>query len=231
VRNGLVLAAVAAVTLAATWDALREEPPTLAELGVSGRLVYADARCRRHAIELPSGRLDSTQRTLGCSVFSQAGNLGVERGEVAWFAFLGGTTTLLSRERLDELFGDGSRALRAAWLGDLRYAALVRTPDRTVVALLQRDRLVARLPAPPRPFDLRSSARGGYFAVAGGGGLAVYDREGRSRTVPSGGRAIAWSPDERFAAVVLPGQIAVVALDGGRETRLRLSARDIDWRA
>lgn len=230
-RNALVLVAVAAVALAAAWDALREEPPTLAELGVSGRLVYSDARCRRHALELPSGRLASTQRTLGCSVFSQAGNLGIERGEVAWFAFLGGTTTLLSRERLDELFGGGSRALRAAWLGDLRYVALVRTPDRTLVALLERDRVLARLPAPPRPFDLRSSARGGYFAVAGSGGLAVYDREGRSQEVPSGGRAIAWSPDERFAAVALSEQIAVVALDGGRETRLRLAARDIDWRA
>lgn len=230
-RNALVLVAVAAVVAAAAWDAVREEPPTLAELGVSGRLVYSDERCRRLAVELPSGRVDSTQRTLGCSVFSQAGNLGIERGEVAWFAFLGGTTTLLSRERLGRLFGDGTRALRAAWLGDLRYAALVRTRDRTLVALLERDRLLAELPAPAAADDLRSSARGGYFAVAGRDALAVYDRDGRPVEAPARGRAIAWSPDERFAAVVLAGEIALVSLDGGREARLRLSARDVDWRA
>jgi hypothetical protein len=231
VRNGLVLVAVAAVALVAAWDALREEPTTLAELGVSGRLVYSDLRCRRLVVELPSGRLDTTQRTRGCSVFSQSGNLGIERGEVAWFAFLGGTTTLISREQLGDLFGDGSRALRAAWLGDLRYVALVRSRDRTLVALLERDRVLAELPAPAAAHDLRSSPRGGYFAVAGTTELAVYDREGGSVPAPRGGRAIAWSPDERFAAVVLADEIAVVRVDGGREARLKLSARDVDWRA
>jgi hypothetical protein len=63
------------------------------------------------------------------------------------------------------------------------------------------------------------------------GGLAVYDRNGRAVSVPSGGRAIAWSPDERFAAVALADEIAVVRVDGGREARLKLSARDVDWRA
>lgn len=222
---------MAAVALAAVWDAFRVEPPTLAELGVSGRIVYADDQCRRVAVELPSGRLDSSQRTLGCSVFSQAGNLGIERGEVAWFAFLGGTTTLLSRERLGALFGAGSRALRAAWLGDVRYAALVRAPDRTLVALLERDRVLAELPAPPAAHDLRSSALGGYFAVAGASGLAVYDRDGRDMPVPRAGRAIAWSPDERFAVVALPEELAVVPVEGGRQTRLKLEARDVDWRA
>jgi hypothetical protein len=235
VRNALVLAAVAAVALVAAWDALRDQPPTLAELGVSGRLVYSDERCRRLVVELPSGRLDATQRTRGCSVFSQAGNLGIERGTVAWFAFLGGTTTLLSRERLAELFGEGSRALRASWLGDQRYAAIVESPLRRGprLVLFERDRLLAELLQLPSGFaDLRSSPGGAYLAVADPrGGLAAYDRNGRAMPVPSGGRAIAWSPDERFAAIVLADEIAVVPVAGGREARLKLSARDVDWRA
>lgn len=230
-RNALVLVAVAAVALAAAWDALREQPATLAELGVSGRLVYSDARCRRRLVELPSGRVDTSPRTIGCGVFNQRGNLGIERGEVAWFAFAeGGVQTVLDRGELRRRHGPGARALRAAWLGGTRYAALVWTRRGSLLVLREGGRVLAELPAPGAA-ELRSSPLGGFVAVSGGGGLAVYDRDGRPVQVPRDGTAIAWSPDERFAAVTLPGEIAILPVGGGRETRLKLAARDIDWRA
>jgi hypothetical protein len=60
--------------------------------------------------------------------------------------------------------------------------------------------------------------------------VSVLDRDGRPLWQTSG-RAIAWSPDERYAAVAREDELAIVdARDGSGVARLGVGAVDVDWR-
>jgi len=213
----LVVASVAAVALVATLDALRSDPAAL-PAGVRGELVYSDAACHRHAVRLPDlGRHDFL--TVGCGVFTRRDNLGVKDGVVAWFAYPvpGGTTTLLR-----------SRAVReVAWLGGRRFAAVLVGGRLTI---WDGDRLVHEL-ARGSYRELRASPSGTYFAALGPDRVRVFDLEGKPLWEEAG-HGVAWSPDERFAAVAGAKEIAIVPAAGGKPVaRIPAAARDVDWRA
>ena len=62
----------------------------------------------------------------------------------------------------------------------------------------------------------------------------LFDRDGRPRSVPFfvGFRSLAWSPDERWAAVATEEGVHLfpTAARSGRVERLPIVARDLAWR-
>jgi hypothetical protein len=226
--SAAVVAAVATVGAAALVDALRGPgvEPASVPAEIRGELVYSDAGCRRHSIRLP----DLARRsflTVGCGVFTRTDNLGVKDGDVAWFAYPvpGGTTTLLRRDQLPS----GLRVREAVWLRGRRFAAVL-VPGG-MLTIWEGARLLRVVLRGAQLRELRASPNARYFAGLAGGGLVVFDRHGRPLDLPRGS-AIAWSPDERFAAIALGDEIAFVPADGGDPVaRIPVSAVDLDWRS
>jgi hypothetical protein len=219
----LAVASVAAVGSAAAVDALRGGPATVPAY-LRGELIYSDASCHRHAIRLPSlERQDFL--TVGCGVFTRRDNLGVRDGAVAWFAYPvpGGTTTLLRPQELPA----GVSVQTVAWLGGRRFAAVLA--PRGAVTVWQGSRQL-RETASGAFLELRASPAARYFAALGGGRVHVVDRSGRGLW-QTRGRAIAWSPDEAYAAVARAGELVIVRAAGGDPlVRLDVRAGDVDWR-
>lgn len=216
--SGLAGGAVVVVALLAVLDWLRSDnSPEAIPAGVRGELVYADGACRRHAVRLPDlARRDFL--TVGCGVFTRRDNLGVRDGVVAWFAYPvpGGTTTLLRNPAVQAV----------AWLGGRRFAAALAGGRLTI---WEGERLLHELERGSYR-DLRASPDGTYFAAIDRGELAVFDREGLRIPIPDG-RAITWSPDERFAALARGDELVVVtAATGETVARIEARARDVDWR-
>ncbi len=228
------MAAVVGVALAAALDAFdggREGESALpAEL--RGVLVYSDPDCRRHALRLPDlARRDYL--TVGCGVFTRTDNLGVKDGSVAWFAYPvpGGTTTLLSPRALRAQAGDAARVRSVVWLRGMRFAAILGGPDPRVTVWEGGDlrRVVDEVGVGFS--ELRASPSARYFAALDPEGtrLSVFDREGRRVPLPDG-RAIAWSPDERHAAVAGDDHVAIVPAGGGAPlATIPVVAYDVDW--
>ena len=212
----VAVAAVVAVAIVAGLDALRGDPAPV-PAGVRGELVYADDACRRHAVRLPDlARRDFL--TVGCGVFTRRDNLGVRDGVVAWFAYPvpGGTTTLLRNPAVRGV----------AWLGGRRFAAVLAGGRLTI---WEGERLLHELERGSYR-ELRASPAGTYFAALDGSELAAFDREGLRIPIPTG-RAVAWSPDERFAVVARGDELVVVAAGTGETVaRIEARARDVDWR-
>jgi hypothetical protein len=255
----LVVAALIALAVVAALDAVEsgEQPPAqalesaeplpqlprdatirLLRAGVRGTIGYSDSDCGRHELALPGlSRRDFLTR--GCDVFSRQGNLGIEDGSVAWYAFPGGTTALLTRDHLDAVLGQRHRVRDVAWLGGTRFAALIAQPERRghMVAIFDRDRLERVVTqVGPTWNEVRASARGSYFAVLHpAGGLAVYDRDGDLVGPPRTlrlARSIAWSPDEQWAALVTRRSLWIVRSERALTplVQLPLGAVDVDWR-
>ena len=214
--SAVAVAAVVAVALVAGLDSLRSDPAPV-PAGVRGELVYSDAACRRHAVRLPDlARRDFL--TVGCGVFTRRDNLGVRDGVVAWFAYPvpGGTTTVLRNTAVQAV----------AWLGGRRFAAVLAGGRLTI---WEGERLLHVLERGSYR-DLRASPAGTYFAAVDRGELVVFDREGLPVPILPG-RAIAWSPDERLAAVAWEDELVVVTARTGEPlARIEARARDVDWR-
>ena len=220
----LAVAAVLAVAAAALVDSFRGGPAAIPR-DVRGELVYSDVSCHRHAVGLP-GLARRDFLTVGCGVFTRRDNLGVRNGAVSWFAYPvpGGTTTLLTRNQVPA----GQNVTTVAWLGGRRFAAVLE-PEGQLPVWQGPVRLNEGASGPFT--ELRASPRASYFAALGGGRVSVLDRNGRPRW-HSTGRAIAWSPDERYAAVARGREVAIVrARDGSRVAGLGVRAKDVDWRA
>jgi hypothetical protein len=244
--NALLLGAVALVAGAAIVDALEpsqqasdrvdEAVADLRDAHVRGTLVVAAPDCSRRELELPSLH----QRPLGviaCSVYGRPGSLAVFQGGVVWYAYAGGTTTLLQRAQLDGYLGRRSEVLRAAWLGNVRYAAAYRVQGRPgeTLALFERSRLV-RVVARAVDFDdVRSSPRGRFLAARSEEGLRLYDALGRRLPVPDEvlhAGAVAWSPDERWTIAAADDHLAVFRTRSRDvAARIPVGAIDVDWAA
>lgn len=223
----LVVAGVAVVGVFATVDAfgpgssdarptrIPADPYTArlaAELeaaGVRGVLYFADRRCGLHGLRLPSLRPAAPPDRARCRLTANART--------------------------------------AARLGDSRLAAILARRKKVVIAVLEHRRIVAKVPW----FESRSarfyvSPRGSFFAVVtdapdrfflldrdGAPGLPNVARFWFDRTSVRDARAIAWSPDERWAALVKGESIYIFTTrdEDPRPylVRLPFAARDVAW--
>ena len=220
----------------------REAVADLRANGVAGRLVVVEDGCRVRALRLPD-LTPETPPPLRCAAFIPHGRLGVRNGEVTWVAEGGGRAVVLSRAHLrDTLARDepayaraGARVRRVAWLGHRRFLALVENA--------RRDQLLAMLEgreifwsAPTSGVDwLRASPRGSFVAAHfRSGGLLLLDRDAQPLRIPrtiAPVRAVAWAPDEQWAAVATPRNVFVVRSGAHWPlVRLPLAVEDLGWR-
>jgi hypothetical protein len=147
---------------------------------------------------------------------------------------------------------DRMRVTEIAWLTDARLVAVVALELRDVgredlLAIYEGRRLVRTVPAHGGRFTgLQVSPRGGYVAARldRPGGFVFIDRTGRPfslaevrRDFPgrrpfTAGRALAWSPDQRWAAVARRRSVFVFSLttEGPNVIKLPLEVRDLAWR-
>jgi hypothetical protein len=135
---------------------------------------------------------------------------------------------------------DYVRAKQVGWLSRTRVVLLLAIGIRTVgefdvTAVFERRRLVTTVAAFQAFEQLWTSPQGGLFALGGNGTIQLYDRRGKARPLPllTGPRAIAWSPDETWAAVATRASIYLIRM--GRATprvrRLAIEAHALAWRA
>ena len=261
----MLVAAVFALVLAATVDALRSvserepeqessrrsapaEPiPREAVAGlranrVGGRLVLVQQGCRLRSLRLPELTPEAPP-PLRCAAFTPHGRLGLRNGEVAWFAEGDGQTVVLSRAELEDTLARdeptfvraGAHVRRVAWLGHRRFLALVENARRDqLLALLEGSEIFWS--APTRGVDwVRASPRGSFVAAHfRSGGVLLLDRDGQPLRIPrtiAPVRALAWAPDERWAAVATPRNVFVVRSGAHWPlVRLPLVVEDVGWR-
>jgi hypothetical protein len=136
---------------------------------------------------------------------------------------------------------DYVRAKEIGWLTSTRVVILlgigvrrVGELDITAVFEIEGRRLVATVAAFQSFEHLWTSPRGTFFAL-GNTTLQLYDRNGNARPLPqlTRPRAIAWSPDESWAAVATRASIYLIAMgtDQPRVHRLPVQAHDLAWRS
>lgn len=138
----------------------------------------------------------------------------------------------------------GAPTLRsAAWIGSERVALLLTTnrppgaEPSDLVWIFDHGRPV--LPQPfiaPRLSTLTASPGGGFVGVRTGrgerAGLTLLDRDGRRLDLTfMDARAIAWSPDERWAVVATRASMLLFRTTGGdlRIRRLPIRATQLAW--
>lgn len=141
---------------------------------------------------------------------------------------------------------DSGRARRVAvddleWLDDARLASVLTVflPGAVehAVAVFEGRRLAwVEFLGARALYDLRASPSGRFLAVTDGARLLMFDgRRGRVQTPPLNPaqiRAVAWSPDERWAALAADASVYVFR-PGELQPRLRrlsIDARDLAWR-
>lgn len=184
--------------------------PALREAGVSGVLYLSDERCRVRALSLPSLQPQEPSVALACRF------------------------PISSRSRPGR-----------AWLSDTRLVAVVRAGQGHSVGLFERGRLVARSTLRrPRLALLRVSPRGTWVALREPPFGTIWLLRVRRRSLslepfppwsppaPTDIRAIAWSPDERFAVVASLSAVYVFRTGAPEEgfVGLPLAVADLDWR-
>ncbi|HSL64695.1 MAG TPA: hypothetical protein VK874_08560 [Gaiellaceae bacterium] len=240
--DALLLAAVAVVAAAAVVDALEPDPvdplerarDDLRRADVRGTLLVAEDDCTRRSLVLPALR-EQPRGVVGCSVYGRPGSLGILRGAVVWYAFPGGVTTLLRPAQLDAYVGRRARVTAVAWLGNVRYAVTYRVAGRPeeTLAVFERGSLVRVLGRDQSFQGLRSSPRTRFLAARSTRGLALWDALGDRVELPAdaeGARALAWSPDERWAVAASERELTFFRLGASTVTaRIPLGAVDVDW--
>lgn len=223
----------------------------LREAGVSGVLTFADDDCRLRAVSLPDLEPAPAPSFEMCRPLTDSGGLGTDDGDVVWAGLgYGAVQVLLSREELGREIarwlggggeGFGFRAVQAVSLGEERAAVLADStyrPRERVLVLLEGDRVVALQPrwVVRGARFLRPSAEGTYFALFGPEGVRLFDRDATPLALPAAARepqAVAWSPDERWAALATRDAVYVFPAQGPHDPMVRvpLAVRDLDWGA
>lgn len=238
-----------------TISGLAEEPELavrqLREAGVQGVLTYSDDDCRLHAVSLPDLEPVRAPSFQMCRPLTDSGGLGVSDGNVVWAGLgLGVIQEVISREELSRdlrralaIPDDAAaefRAAQAVSLGDERYVVLAEQTesDDRVVAGFDGNRPVFVHPGwrVGGARFVRPSPQGRFYALLGRGpvGERIYDRNGHGVGVPAGiagATAVAWSPDDRWTAVVTPASIYVFPSDRAQKpvVRIPLTVQDLDW--
>lgn len=153
---------------------------------------------------------------------------------------------LLSQRKLSELLGRPSALEEVAWVDDERFWAVVRSGENAIVALLTTKQLLQRdlgdPEAPPGRAELVSSSSftarmieglrvsaTGLVAARTDKGLVVFDRRGRRAMTFPDGRAVAWAPGARVAAVATRNDVRFVAPLSREVASIPIVVRDLEW--
>jgi hypothetical protein len=129
-----------------------------------------------------------------------------------------------------------SRLREVVWLGGGDFAAIAGQEEASSLLVVRARRRTSLFKAiGVRMGALQASPRGRYLAVRLGGGLVAFDSHRRGATIlpeiSPGARAIAWSPDDRYAAVASTSFMRIFRSSRpGRAVTLSLIAFDVDWR-
>ncbi len=207
---------------------------------------YLTARCVEGEVEVAvvSGRV--LDRVPGCApAWRPDGTLTVvRRGELVWLSRdVRHQRLLLSRRNLLRDLRSGIweparvSIKEVLWLSDTRLAAILRlSPGGELLAVVDRGRLLSpSISQYAELAGLRSSPSGRLVTarIAGRGGVAIVDRNGRpAQLALRSGTAVAWSPDERWAAEATADGIYFFRADerNPRFIHLPIVARDLVWR-
>jgi hypothetical protein len=217
-------------------------------------------RCRRGAVELrmrgggglfarAPGRCALAWHPAGLPTF-------LHRGEVTRFAPCPGdepgttplrcTRTLLAQDDLRREFRRARwtsfdfRVEELHWLGDRRFAAIVRArstdESADVLAVFENRQLVADPRFAYNDLDsIRPSPSGALVSarIPNGGGIVTVDRDGEPvRLALRHGDAVTWSPDEEWIAEATADGIYVFRAgeDSPEFFHIPIVARDLVWR-
>jgi len=241
-------------TTAATRGLTGPAGPAAARLrdaGVSGVLTYADDNCRLNAVSLPEldpARAPSFEM---CRPLTDSGGLGTNDGDVIWAGLgYGVTQVVVSRETLGQeiarwlsspeaVESGGYRAVQAVALGADRAVVLAESidrPDERVLALLEDGRVIYVQPrwVVREARFLRPSPQGAYFALFDPDGVRLFDHDASPLALPAAARepqTVAWSPDERWAALATEDAVYVFPAEAPYDPMVRvpLRVRDLDW--
>jgi hypothetical protein len=120
------------------------------------------------------------------------------------------------------------------WLGNARFAAIVRDRGFDYLALVDRGRVVR---GPVNGFEglagLKPSPHGRFVAAyEQSGTIVIVGPAGKPVHLPvQRGDGIAWSPDEKWVAVATEGGIWVFRADGTgpAPVRIPVPAQDVLW--
>jgi hypothetical protein len=223
----------------------------LREAEVAGVLTYADDDCRLSAVSLPDLEPVRAPSFEMCRPLSDSSGLGTVDGDVVWAGLgYGAVQVLVSRKVLGREIARriGSapgvptgpfRAVQAVALGPARVLVLAEStadPAVRVLVLVEYGRVI--LVQPPwvvREVNfVRPSPLGTYFAVFGPDGVRIFDRDASPLALPAAARdpeAVAWSPDERWAALATEDAVYVFPAEAPYDPMVRvpLGVRDLDW--
>jgi hypothetical protein len=222
----------------------------LRDARVAGVLTYSDDDCRLSAVSFPDLEPVRAPSFEMCRPLSDSSGLGTVGGDVVWAGLgYGATQVILSGEVLrreiarqvsgPDVPSGPFRAVQAVALGTDRVLVLAEAtadPAVRVVALAEDGRVI--FVQPPWVVGevnfMRPSPLGAYFALFGPDGVRLFDRDASPLALPAAARqpqAVAWSPDERWAALATEDAVYVFPAEAPYDpmVRIPLSVRDLDW--
>ena len=224
----------------------------LREARVAGVLTYADDDCRLSAVSLPDLEPVRAPSFEMCRPLTGSNGLGTVDGDVVWAGLGYGSVQvvvgkeMLGREISRWLSGPGAerrgpfRAVQAVALGSgqrvIVLAESTADPSERVLVVVEDGRVVHVQPpwVVGEVNFLRPSPLGTYFALLGPDGVRLFDRDASPLALPAAARdpkAVAWSPDERWAALATEDAVYVFPAEAPYDLMVRvpLGVRDLDW--
>ena len=204
--------------------------------------TLAAARCKEHVLVITTPRRRPLYDLGACAA----------QADEWWRRVYLSTTDLRKAFRFggrgfptDPRFVRSYRVTRVAWMKETRFAVVLRVDLHGVVAEIlavyeRRRPLGGRTrwtTSEDRILRLEASARGNYLLAVEGDALVLLDDRARVIRYPLVDlptvHAIAWSPDERWAAAATRASVYLFAIDSSspRIIRLPLVAADVSWSA
>src|SRR5688500_5708288 len=223
----------------------------LREARVAGVLTYADDDCRLSAVSLPDLEPVRAPSFEMCRPLTDSSGLGTVDGDVVWAGLgYGAVQVVVAKEMLGRaisrwLSGPAAarrgpfRAVQAVALGPARAIVLAESsadPTERVLVVVENGRVILVQPrwVVREARFIRPSPLGTYFALFGPDGVRLFDRNAAPLALPAAPRdpkAVAWSPDDRWAALATEGAVYVfrAAAPYDPMVRVPLDVRDLDW--
>jgi hypothetical protein len=222
----------------------------LREARVTGVLTYSDEDCRLRAVSLPDLEPARAPSFEMCRPLTDSSGLGTVDGDVVWAGLgYGSVQVVVSSETLgreiSRLAGPTAarrgpfHAVQAVALGPERLVVLAAStvdPTVRVLVLVENGRVILVQPrwVVQEARFMRPSRLGAYFALFGPDGVRLFDRNASPLALPAAARdphAVAWSPDERWAALATEDAVYVFPAEAPYDPMVRvpLGVRDLDW--